>query len=190
MLELAQYYASIPKSQRRRTITFFTTSAHHSPSGEEASLKWIHNNMQPMFQKTALIVNCEHPSQVQTYLIQDSLVASNAVSARRWFVGGSDTLKKIVHDSFQEFGIAIYSRPEVRPGGELGVVFQDAPSVHIIDHAFYHTDMDTPAIVPEYGLEAAGRAFAKIIDEVNKVNLADLKAPKQPASGPAGNGNE
>jgi hypothetical protein len=190
MLELAQYYASIPKSQRMRTITFFTTSAHHSPSGEDASLRWIHNNMQPMFQKTALIVNCEHPSQVQTYLIQNSLVASNAVSARRWFVGGSPTLKKIVHDSFQEFGIAIYSRPELRPGGELGTVFQDAPSVHIIDHAFYHTDMDTPAIVPEYGLEAAGRAFAKIIDEVNKVPLADLKDPNQHAVGPAGVANE
>jgi len=190
MLELAQHFASIPKSQRRRTMTFFTTSAHHSPSGENASLRWIHNNRQDMFQKTALIVNCEHPSQVQTYLIQDSLVASNAVSARRWFVGGSDTLKKIVHDSFQEFGIAIYSRPEVRPGGELGGVFQDAPSVHIIDHAFYHTDMDTPAIVPEVGLEAAGRAFAKIIDEVNKVPIADLRALKQPGTRVTDSGSE
>src|SRR5205814_6013462 len=123
MIELAEHYAKLPKAQRRRTMTFFTSSAHHSPSGEEAGLRWIHNHMQSMFAKTALIVNCEHTSQVQTYLVGNSLVGSNAVSARRWFVGGSDRLKAIVASSFTTFGIAIYSRPETRPGGELGVVY-------------------------------------------------------------------
>jgi hypothetical protein len=178
MIELAEHYAKVPKSQRRRTMTFFTSSAHHSPSGEDAGLRWIHNNMQAMFARTALIVNCEHTSQVQTYLIGNSLVASNTVSARRWFVGGSEQLKAIVARSFKTFGVAIYSRPEARPGGELGVVFTDAPSFHIIDHAIYHTDLDTPDKVPEPGLEAAVRAFAKIIDEVNTVTLADLQSPR------------
>src|SRR5438093_8881832 len=175
LIELAQHYATLPKSQRRRTMTFFTSSAHHSPSGENAGLRWIHNNMQAMFAKTALIVNCEHTSQVQTYLIGNSLVASNTVSARRWFVGGSDRLKAIVAKSFKTFGIAIYSRPEVRPGGELGVVYTDAPSFHIIDHAIYHTDLDRAQLVPEPGLEAAVRAFAKIIDDVNAVDLSGLR---------------
>jgi hypothetical protein len=179
LIELAEYYAKRPKAERRRTLIFFTSSAHHSPSGEDAGLRWIHNNMQSMFAKTALIVNCEHTSQVQTYLVGNSLVASNAVSARRWFVGGSDRLKAIVAKSFKTFGVAIYSRPETRPGGELGVVFTDAPSFHIIDHAFYHTDLDTAAIVPEAGLEAAVRAFAKIIDEVNNVDLNGLKAARR-----------
>ncbi|HKB11060.1 MAG TPA: M28 family peptidase [Vicinamibacterales bacterium] len=178
MIELAEHYSKVPKAQRRRTMTFFTSSAHHSPSGEEAGLRWIHNHMQAMFAKTALIVNCEHTSQVQTYLVGNSLVASNAISARRWFVGGSDRLKVIVANSFKTFGIAIYSRPETRPGGELGVVYTDAPSFHIIDHAIYHTDLDTPALVPEPGLEAAVRAFAKIIDEVNKVDIAGLRASR------------
>ena len=39
-------------------------------------------------------------------------------------------------------------------------------------------DLDTPALVPEPGLEAAVRAFAKIIDEVNKVDIASLRAPR------------
>lgn len=176
MIELADHYAKVPKAQRRRTMTFFTSSAHHSPSGEDAGLRWIHNNMRAMFAKTALIVNCEHTSQVQTYLVGNSLVGSNAVSARRWFVGGSDRLKAIVANSFKTFGIAIYSRPETRPGGELGVVYTDAPSFHIIDHAIYHTDLDRAELVPEPGLEAAVRAFAKIIDEVNTVDVAALRA--------------
>src|SRR5437867_8592688 len=178
LIELADFYGKRPKSERRRTMVFFTSSAHHSPSGEDAGLRWIHNNMQVMFAKTALIVNCEHTSQVQTYLIGNSLVASNTVSARRWFVGGSDRLKAIVANSFKTFGVSIYSRPETRPGGELGVVYTDAPSFHIIDHAFYHTHLHTAAIVPEAGLEAAVRAFAKIIDEVNKVDLSGLQAAR------------
>src|SRR5262245_10400545 len=178
LIELAEHYAKVPKAERRRTMTFFTSSAHHSPSGENAGLRWIHNNMQAMFAKTALIVNCEHTSQVQTYLVGNSLVGSNAVRARRWFVGGSDQLKAIVARSFKTFGVAIYSRPETRPGGELGIVFTDAPSFDIIDHAIYHTDLDTPALVPEPGLEAAVRAFARIIDDVNKLTLAALKAPR------------
>ncbi len=178
MIELAEHYAHLKKADRRRTMIFFTSSAHHSPSGENAGLRWIHNNMQAMFAKTALVVNCEHTSQVQTYLVGNSLVGSNTVSARRWFVGGSDELKAIVARSFKTFGIAVYSRPEARPGGELGVVFNDAPSFHIIDHAIYHTDLDTATLVPESGLEAAVRAFAKIIDEVNTVDLNHLKAPR------------
>lgn len=175
LLELARFYAALPAGQRPRTMTFFTTSAHHAPSGEEAGIRWIHNNRQDMFERTALILNCEHTSQVQTYLMGRSLVASNTVSARRWYVGGSERLKTIATGAFREFGVALYSEPERRPGGELSQVYQDAPGIHIIDHAIYHTDLDTPERVPAPGLEAAARAFAKIIDEANELTLAELR---------------
>jgi hypothetical protein len=32
------------------------------------------------------------------------------------------------------------------------------------------------ALVPDTGLEAVARAFAKILDEVNKLDIKDLKA--------------
>jgi len=138
----------------------------------------VHNNMKRMFAKTALLVNCEHTAQVATFLIGDTLYASNQVSARRWFIGGSDQLKTIVMKDFKDYGMALYSRPEARPGGELGVFFQDAPSFHIIDHTVYHTDMDTLSAVPAAGLEQSAHVFAKIIDDVNKVDLnALLGAP-------------
>ena len=111
-----------------------------------------------------------------------TLVGSNAISARRWFVGGSDRLKAIVASSFKTFGIAICSRPETRPGGELGVVYTDAPSFHIIDYAIYHTDLDSATLVPEPGLEAAVRAFAKIIDEVNMVEIGALRGAPRASS--------
>jgi hypothetical protein len=175
LIALAEHYAKLPKAQRRRTMTFFTTSAHHSPSGDNAGIRWVHNNMQEMFAKTALIVNCEHTAQVATYLVGEAFITSNLVSARRWFVGGSDQLKNIVLKTFRDYGIALYSRPEGRPGGELGQVYTDAPSFHIIDHTVYHTDLDTLSAVPAYGLEQSARAFARIIDEVNKVEISALR---------------
>lgn len=176
LLELAEYFHGVPQERRPRTMVFFTTSAHHAPSGEDAGIRWIHNNRQDMFSKTALILNCEHTSQVQTYLMGNNLVASNTVSARRWYVGGSGALQAIAVKAFRDFGVALYSEPERRPGGELSQVYMDAPGIHIIDHAIYHTDLDTPERVPLPGLEAAARAFAKIIDEANKLPLGDLRA--------------
>jgi hypothetical protein len=175
LVALAEHYAKTPRAQRRRTMTFFTTGAHHSPSGEQAGISWVHNHMQALFAKTALLINLEHTAQVATYLIGEAFITSNQVSARRWYVGGSNRLRDLVLKTFQEYGIALYSRAEGRPGGELSRVYTDAPSFHIIDHTVYHTDMDTLAAVPAYGLEQSARAFAKIIDQVNTVDLRDLR---------------
>jgi len=45
---------------------------------------------------------------------------------------------------------------------------------------FYHSENDHPELVPPPGLEAVTRAFAKIVDEVNKLDRGAL----YPASGP------
>jgi hypothetical protein len=170
MLEIARHYAAIPQAQRRRTITFLTTSDHHHGS---IGVNWVRDNFD--FGKTALIVNCEHPSQTLLYLLNAGIMTSNAVGARRWFVGGGDALKTLVTGTFKEFGVSVYAQPERRPGGELSRLFEKAPSFHIIDHVIYHTTLDTAALVPAWGMEAATRAFLKIIDGVNKMEIAKIK---------------
>ena len=96
----------------------------------------------------------------------------------------SDALKKIVATTFKNFGIAIYSRPEARPGGELGNVYMDAPSVHVIDHTIYHTDLDVPLLVPEpsyssgddYVVEFLGFRFSfNAYDFEQRVTAADQR---------------
>lgn len=171
MLEIARHYAAVPQSQRRRTITFLTTSDHHHGS---VGVTWVRDNFD--FRKTAVIVNCEHPSQTMLYHLNAGIMTSNAISARRWYVGGSDDLKKLVTGTFKEFGVSVYAQPERRPGGELSRLFEKAPSFHIIDHVIYHTTLDTPALVPAWGMEAATRAFLKIIDGVNTMEIAQLRA--------------
>ncbi len=170
MLEIARHYAAIPQAQRRRTITFLTTPDHHHGS---VGVSWVHDNFD--FSKTALIVNCEHPSQTLLYLLNAGIMTSNAISARRWFVGGSAGLKKLVTDTFREFNVSVYTMPERRPGGELSKLFDKAPSFHIIDHVIYHTTLDTAHLVPAWGMEDATRAFLKIVDGVNKMSIAEIK---------------
>jgi hypothetical protein len=170
MLEIARHYAAIPQSQRRRTITFLTTPDHHHGS---VGIKWVHDHVD--FATTAVIVNCEHPSQTLLYLLNGGIMTSNAVSARRWYVGGGEALNKLVTDSFKEFGVSVYTLPERRPGGELSQLFDKAPSFHIIDHVIYHTTLDTANLVPAWGMEAATRAFLKIIDGTNNMSIADIK---------------
>ena len=83
--------------------------------------------------------------------------------------------KTLVTNTFKEFGVSVYAQPERRPGGELSRLFDKAPSFHIIDHVIYHTTLDTSALVPAWGMEAATRAFLKIIDGVNKMEIAQLR---------------
>src|SRR5207253_3023593 len=181
MIELARFYASMPKAQRRRTITFLTTSCHHAPC-PNGGIQWVRKNMDSFFAKTALIANCEHTAMMQAYYIGPNLVGSNVVAAHRWYMQGSDDLKKIVTAAFREFGVGTDSRPAAGSGGELGSLKDKAPGSHVLADIWYHTDMDKPATVPEAGVESTVRAYAKVIDEANKLDLKALRGTEYPVA--------
>jgi hypothetical protein len=172
MMELARHYAAIPQAKRRRTMVFVTTPDHHQGF---IGINWIRDNFD--FSKTAVIVNCEHPSQTLIYLLDSGVMTANAISARRWFARGSPAFRKLVTDKLRDYGVSVYAEPEVRPGGELSFVFDKAPSFHIIEHVIYHSTLDTMAMIPAAGIAAAGKAYASIIDGVNRMSLAELQEP-------------
>ena len=80
-------------------------------------------------------------------------------------------------------------RPERSPGGELSKVFTDAPSFHIIDQVFYHTDIDVPEMAPAWGMEAATRAFLKVIDGANRMTRKELVGAGLPVRRAGGGGD-
>lgn len=187
MIALAEYFAAKPQAERRRTIVFAGTCCHHGGEGLDGAPTgnlWMIQNMASTLERAALVINMEHLSQTQTYIASrggrgyaepDGLVYSNAIGARRWFVGGSGDLERLAKKTFQDFGVALYAAPEQNPGGELGAFRPVAPSLHIIDQIFYHTSMDTAELVPASGLQSATQAFAKIIDEVNQLDMVNLR---------------
>lgn len=178
MLTIAKYYGAIPKEQRRRTITFLDTSGHHA--SPDVGARWINQNMKDYLDNTVLIANCEHTSQTQIYYINAGMETSDTIDARRWFVSGSDSFKKMVADTFREFGVAVYTTPEASPGGELSQFARAAPSFHIIDHIFYHTSLDTQDWTPGPGQEAVARAYLKILDNTNKLTREEIRGPVFP----------
>lgn len=181
-LDIARHYAALPKAQRPRTMVFFHEPDHHH--GEFGRGIFIKNFD---WSKVALILNCEHTSQSQLFLMNQDLEVGNAINARRWYVSGSPALQQLVKGTFKDYNVSVYTTPEQRAGGSLGAFTGLAPAFHIIDHIIYHTTLDTPELVPAVGLAASERAFLSIFDHANKMTLAELRGPAElpnPLGGP------
>jgi len=174
MMGLAEYYAKIPQSQRRRTLKFVTTSGHHAGS---AGVAWMHDNRATFLAKTALAINCEHVSIAQTYFdrLGPFLHNSDNIDARRWWVHGSSRLATTALAAWKMFGVTIYDTMDATTTGDMMAIDRDVQSIQLIESAtYYHTDHDVPAVIPAPGLEAVARGYAKIIDEVNRLDRRDL----------------
>jgi hypothetical protein len=182
MLALAEHFSKVPAAQRRRTLKFVSTSGHHN--GSTGTL-WMHDNRATFLAKTALLLNCEHVSVTQTYYFGPAFRKSTQTDARRWWVYGSDTLASLALDAYRTFGVAVYHDMEPNASGDMGHVSRDAPSVQMIESpAFYHTDQDRPDVVPASGLEAVARAYAKLIDQVNRHDRTALVGTPATTSSP------
>ena len=197
---LAEYFAKIPQAERRRTIVFLATDGHHAPSerteddptgeggeGEGRTLLRLDGERGgSLFAKTALFLNCEHPAAIDLAIGPRGLLGSNAVLPNQWYGGGPSRpkLQALVARVFAEFGVAMQAEPtgQKPPFGELGFFYHITPGVEAeaLGFHYFHTDQDSPEAVPWTGLESAARAYAKIVDEVNKIDLKDLKGPREP----------
>lgn len=182
MLGLAEYFAKIPQARRKHTLKFVSSAAHHAAS---PGTTWMHNNRDTALAKTVLMINCEHRSITQVYEYGPQLRRSDAINARRWWVNGSDQLASIALNAWKTFGVSVFEGMESGASGDMGPVSRDLPSIQlIVSPLYYHSDHDRPVDVPDAGLEAAARAYAKIIDDVNRLTRAEIKgdAPGATAS--------
>ena len=194
MIGLAEYYSKVPQSQRRRTIVFIGLDGHHNTGpGAAVGGVWLNDpaNKAKLFAKTALSINCEHPSTIQTYVRPryingDVLSWSNMYTAQQWYAGGPSRpeLTTIAVKAFKEFGVPLLTEPNPRPpAGDLGRLYRFTPGVATSEFFHYfHSDRETPDTVPWTGLQATTRAYAKIVDEVNKLPLSTFQRPEEPES--------
>ncbi len=180
MLGLAEYFAKLPKSQRRRTMIFLGTDGHHQIKPGGFGREWLVANRDRFFAKTALMINDEHPAEVLSH--GGTTGMTDTMVPLEWYAGGPErpALARIATAAFHEFGVPVWTAPsEKPPGGDLGRFYWFVPGVVAQSNDFMsmHTAADTPDNVPWAGLEAATRAYAKIIDAVNKISLKDLQRP-------------
>ena len=48
----------------------------------------------------------------------------------------------------------------------------------MIDHTFYHSTADTADFVPAVGIQQATQAYASILDQINKMDMNQVRLPK------------
>jgi hypothetical protein len=164
-LEIARHYAAMAVEDRPRTLLFMLFPDHHHG---ELGLKMFEKNHD--WDKVALALTLEHPSQTQLYWYNNDLMTANAIGAFRWNALGSDRFVGLVKETLRQFGVSIYTRMDSKPK-----LTRQAPGFHIIDHVIYHTTLDIPELVPAEGLERSTRAFISIIDQVNELALDELR---------------
>ena len=171
MMGLADHYAKLPPSQRRRTLRFLGSVGHHSGPGT----RWLHDNRETELAKTALIINLEHVAAVRTKYWGPHLRMTNAVSPMRWWVYGSPKLLSLAVNAFTHFNVGLTADMDSNASGEIGAIERDAPSMQVITSPeVKHTEQDGPEWVPAVGLEQVARAYARIIDDVNRLDRRDL----------------
>ena len=178
LIGLAEYFAKLPIERRRRTIMLAGTPGHHGTP--DLGFRWIQDNKDAALGgNVALFINGEHTAAGQTYLRGPVIRKANAANAFWWSVEGSPQFESIVLNAYQTFGVATYAEPEPGSPPGAGGDYGDIPTLGLVDAGlFYHTEGETAKTIPPYGLEAATRAFAKIIEEVNKVDRASLVKPQ------------
>ena len=129
------------------------------------------------------MINAEHPSQVLTR--GGTAGWTESIIPLQWYAGGASRpqLTAIAAAAFREFGVPLWDQPSpTPPAGDILPFAGFLPGVVIQSNDFMsmHTSEDSPANVAPTGLEAATRAYARIIDEVNKLPLSDLQRPPEP----------
>lgn len=167
-LEIARFYAQMPREQRRRTMKFIQFPDHHH--GEEARGRHIDKSYP--WDKVAVKLTMEHPSQTLLYMYNNDLTPTNAIGAFRWNALGSPAFESMVFDTLREFGVSVYALEDGPKNGNY------APSFHIIEHVIYHTSLDVPELVPASGLERTTRAFAAVLDRANAMTLSELRGDR------------
>lgn len=91
-------------------------------------------------------------------------------------------LQQIATNAFKLFGATmdLYPNP-TPPASDMSSFFRFLPGIDTSEfHNYFHTDLETPQTVPWTGLEASTHAYARIIDEVNKLPLSTFQRPEEP----------
>jgi hypothetical protein len=161
LLGLAEFYARIPQARRRRTIVFLGLDGHHNLPEGNVGREWLTARKTELFAKTALMINIEHPSTIQTqsrprYYPGDEIAWANTYMPMQWYAGGKPRpeLQQIAWNAFKRFGVSLTLDPSpTPPASDLMYFYRFVPGVDVSEyHHYFHTDWETPETVPWTGL--------------------------------------
>lgn len=171
-LELMRYFAQIPIAERKRTVEIIGTPGHHNIA--RTGFSWLYENRESILENTVLLINAEHTAHALIDRFGNDLCTTNSTGPFSWRINGSNKLAEITLQTFDEFGIPRWAETG-GPLGEFSTIASLVPSI-VLMHAgvLLHTDIETTEVIPAASLAATTRAYAKIIEQVNSMNLVEL----------------
>jgi hypothetical protein len=96
-----------------------------------------------------MAINLEHMAVVDTHNWGTTLRKANNVSARRWWVNGSDKLVDLVGSSLLTFGVPLIADMDNGASGDMGSIARDLPTMQTIESPeVKHADADTVEWIP------------------------------------------
>ena len=175
LVGIAEYFARVPKAERRRTLVFLGTTGHHNGTAESGA--WLASHPE-VFDKTALLLNCEHTGGIESG--PGNIRLSNAVAAFNWY-GTGPRVADIIVRAMDAFGVPSFPESAPSPPGEIGRYYRFAPSVEIINSGYvWHSDQETADTISAGGLAAVTRTYAKVIADTDSIDLKELRQPIAP----------
>lgn len=183
LIALAEHYARVPQSERKRTMVFVGTAGHHAGS---PGTKYLAAQYGDMLANTVVALNLEHIASMFAYRYRDFLLTCDTEHPRELSVTSrSPLLLKLCREAVQRYGIVIFDRSRQDYAGDAGPLRRLAvPTISLIEGGtWYHTIADTPEHVSPEGLERAARMFAYVLDGVNGATRADLEKGAKPNAG-------
>jgi len=176
MLALARHYAQKPRSERQRNMLFLAAGDHEVP-GAGGTIHFAKHHAD-ILEKTAVVYQLEHISSI---LESEELAAfslTNTENPRGIMVTNmSPLLLDLFIEAADRYGVVqpVGTYPNYW-GDVVGFMGTGVTAVGWIEaNYFYHSELDGLHVVTPQGLERITRAYAWIMDEVERHTRAELE---------------
>jgi hypothetical protein len=176
MIGIAEYFAKIPKEQRRRTIVFLGTTGHHNSSAESGA--WLAAHPEA-FDKTALLLNYEHTGGVETG--PGNIRLANAVAAFSWYGTGQQLADIVVH-AMDAFGVPSFPQSSPRRPARSAATIAWRRRSKSSTAATSGTRINRPRRRFRLAVSrAVTRTYAKVIADTDAIPIDQLRSALAPA---------
>ena len=185
LLELAEYYAKMPISEREKTMMFVSFGSHHIFDSPTA---FIEANPD-LIPKIACFVNLDNPAGPRGYQqINGRLIETNSIEEKRALMvsNGNPLLISITKDAFDKYKLTPYHTFVSYMGvGGSNFIPAGVPTLSVMTYGvFAHQLYDTPETVAFFPqeLKRAAKAHVQIIDELDVIPADEIKAANNPTN--------
>ena len=178
LMELARYYAALPRSSRKRNLVFLVTGDHEL-FGAGGSRGFVKMHPQIM-ERSLLFLQLEHLLSPNTSNSMNLVQSANSTSPLSLFVSnGSPHVIHQFRDVIEEYGLVVSDNVQLNTAGDVdGIV--NVPSAGLIQTGhYYHNSDDVMNLYQPTELAHIAKAHAALVDRFDKLPKSSIGIQKQ-----------